>query len=80
MRDPNRIDRILGLLGARWKQHPDLRLGQIIHNLGYEAKVMNNCIAPDSDMFYVEDDLMESALIKELYEPKQSSKESKPAS
>ena len=29
MRDPDRIDRILGFLRAYWKAHPDLRLGQI---------------------------------------------------
>lgn len=32
MRDPARIDKILAQLANLWKQHPDLRLGQLIAN------------------------------------------------
>ena len=33
MRDINRIDPLLAKLGALWKQHPDMRFGQLIINL-----------------------------------------------
>jgi len=33
MREFERIDRILALLEAYWKKHPDLRIGQIICNM-----------------------------------------------
>lgn len=56
MRDPARIDRILGKLGGVWKQYPDLRLCQLLSN---EAIAVG---WPDHDLFYVEDELIESAL------------------
>ena len=45
MRDVNRIDGILQSIGHIWKQHPDLRLGQLLLN-------------PMSDqmLYYVEDE------------------------
>ncbi|MCK9556326.1 hypothetical protein M0R19_08925 [Candidatus Pacearchaeota archaeon] len=42
MRDPKRINRILKELKNIWKELPDLRLGQLIQNLG--------------DVYYIEDD------------------------
>lgn len=33
MRDLNRIDPLLAKLGALWKQHPDMRFGQLMINL-----------------------------------------------
>lgn len=33
MRDPERIDKILGLLRKYWKANPDLRLAQIVGNM-----------------------------------------------
>ena len=33
MRDPARIDRIIGLVRQYWHEHPDLRLGQLIGNM-----------------------------------------------
>lgn len=56
MRDPKRIDRIINKLRAYWQSQPDLRLGQIVHNL-----------TPDPDgfsdeIFYIEDDRIEEAL------------------
>ena len=44
MRDPERIDHILEILGRAWKTVPDYRLCQLMVNLF--------CIDP----FYVEDD------------------------
>lgn len=52
MRDPKRIPKILSVLEKIWIKCPDLRLGQIIHN----AHPSN------SDLFYVEDDVMLEAL------------------
>ncbi len=50
MRDPKRIDMILKELEYYWKKNPDLRLGQIISNMGSFAN------APD--IFYMEDEKM----------------------
>ena len=51
MRDVNRIEIILDKLKIYWLKNPDLRLGQIISNLGCQ-------ISGNSDPFYIEDDLM----------------------
>jgi uncharacterized protein YihD (DUF1040 family) len=51
MRDPARIDRIVGLLRRYWHQYPDLRLGQLIVN-----------VTGSSDPFYREDDQTEQQL------------------
>jgi hypothetical protein len=56
MRDPKRISNILALLSFVWRQYPDLRLGQLIDNALY-----NNGVP--IDLFYVEDDDLESALM-----------------
>lgn len=45
MRDVDRIDKVLGSIGIVWKQHPDLRLGQLILN-----------VMSDPALYYVEDD------------------------
>lgn len=51
MRDPKRIDAMLGLIGQIWKELPDLRLIQLIHN------------ANDGDFnYYTEDDKLMEAL------------------
>ena len=47
MRDPERIDRVLKVLGDNWKKVPDWRLMQLMCNLQR---------ACDNDMFFVEDD------------------------
>lgn len=52
MRDPERIEKILGLIRKVWYKSPDLRLTQLIMN----ALKMNQ------DPYYVEDDLLEQAL------------------
>ena len=45
MRDPLRIDRVLSLIAEKWKQYPDLRLGQLLINacprfetIGYQVE------------------------------------------
>lgn len=54
MRDINRIDPFLQKLGEYWKQHPDLRFGQIISNI--LGITRNKCqIDP---FYYEEDDLL----------------------
>lgn len=45
MRDINRIDFILQRLEVIWKKYPDLRLGQLIMNVGNE-----------NSLYYLEDD------------------------
>lgn len=52
MRDPNRIEPILGLIRKIWYRAPDFRLTQLIMN----ALKMN------SDPYYVEDDKLKKAL------------------
>lgn len=57
MRDPNRIDEVLGALREYWVAHPDMRLGQILVNLiGTKFAV---------DIFYVEDDVLLERLKEE---------------
>lgn len=58
MRDPARIDRILAKLADYWKRHPDLRLCQLVHNLGDWSRRPNR----GPDVFYVEDEALEKAL------------------
>lgn len=48
MRDINRIDPLLAKLGEVWKQHPDMRFGQLIINL------LDNL---GKDPWYLEDDV-----------------------
>jgi hypothetical protein len=52
MRDPARIEVMLGLIRKVWYDAPDLRLTQLIMN---ELKM-------NSDPYYVEDDILEDAL------------------
>lgn len=51
MRDKNRIPKVLKEIEEIWKQHPELRLGQLILN-----------ITDDTQLYYAED----SRLIDEL--------------
>lgn len=63
MRDPKRIPKVLKELGKIWKKYPDLRLGQLLLNLGF-------------DFYYVEDNNLIKKLtalydkIDKLYLPK----------
>lgn len=57
MRDPARIDRIIGKLRKAWHASPDQRLTQLIWNavaFATEERI--------DDVFYVEDDVTEKGL------------------
>lgn len=72
MRDPKRIDRILGLLSQYWKECPDLRLGQIISIMTPDRFRRDVCDFDGTphgyvrDSFNVEDDEMEKAIREAL--------------
>ncbi len=51
MRDPKRIERILGKLRQLWLSNPDQRLGQLVENL-----------ANQPNAFFIEDDRMEKKI------------------
>ena len=53
MRDPERIDRILGIVKTIWKRAPDLRLMQLL---------INAIPHMERDQYYFEDDELENAL------------------
>lgn len=59
-RDPERIDRVLDLLGKLWKKQPDQRLGQLLVN----AKLPTD---NESDLFNIEDDKT-LVLLEALYQ------------
>lgn len=56
MRDPKRISKLLALIQKGWEGCPDLRFCQIIENLRMFMK--------KDDIFYVEDDVFEEAVIE----------------
>lgn len=58
MRDPNRIPWLINKLFILWREHPDLRLGQIIHIAAGNA---------GHYVFGIEDDKLEDGL-EDLYE------------
>lgn len=60
MRDINRIEPILEKISKIWHLQPDLRFGQII------ALVQSYCEELPSNLFYVEDDILDFALEKTL--------------
>lgn len=60
MRDPNRIEPILNDLMIIWKEHPELRLCQLLSNIAFAGGWKNN------DLFYIEDDKIAEQLKKEL--------------
>jgi len=53
-RDKNRISPLLAELEYYWKQHPDLRLGQLVYNVCASAGY--------PDVFYLDDDRFLTAL------------------
>lgn len=59
MRPKDRIPRILENLEEYWKEHPDLRLGQILSNFSRE-------IRNDSDPYYMEDWEFENLLSEKI--------------
>ncbi|MDN3611453.1 DUF1040 family protein [Vibrio ostreicida] len=42
MRDPERLDELLGLIHTLWKEDEDLRFNQLIYNLQREFSFLNN--------------------------------------
>lgn len=56
MRDPNRIDPMIEKLRELWKESPDLRLGQLVCNLGSKQPQMEEFF--QKDPFYVPDQQM----------------------
>lgn len=54
MRNPERIDPVLELVAEKWRQHPDLRLGQLLWE-----------VAGD-DPFHLEDDELARLLAAEV--------------
>jgi hypothetical protein len=63
MRNSKRIKKILNLIEKIWNKYPDLRLCQLISN-SFNFRELN-----DSNMYYLEDDKLESLLI-DFYEIK----------
>jgi uncharacterized protein YihD (DUF1040 family) len=61
MRDPARIEKMLGTLRKVWERNPDLRLGQLIETAWHSAD-------GDADLFYMEDDVLWTGL-NELLRP-----------
>lgn len=58
MRDPKRIDPIIDALRNTWKEHTDMRLCQLLHNIV-------SSVAPEmhaKDQFFVEDDIVQEGL------------------
>ena len=58
MRDPERIPRVLDLLGKAWREVPDWRLGQLIENIARDMGW--------NDAYYMEDDDLEKELRKHI--------------
>jgi len=56
LRDPNRIDRMIGKLRRYWHAHPDLRMGQMMVALGM-------C---ENYPFFIEDRDLESQIDRAL--------------
>jgi uncharacterized protein YihD (DUF1040 family) len=56
-RNKNRIPVILEMLEDIWVTKPDMRFGQIVHNL-FQSRFT------DRDMFHVEDDEFQEVLFK----------------
>jgi len=56
MRNKKRIKRILNILEEIWQNNPDQRFGQLLINL--------RIIKDDFETWQIEDDLIESSLIK----------------
>ena len=61
MRDIKRIERILNKIGVLWQENPDLRLCQLIYKILGKGKYSS-----DNDLFYIEDDYLESLINKEV--------------
>lgn len=61
MRDINRIESFMKILTEIWLENPDLRFGQLIHNISYKLR-------EDGDIFNVEDDELLREIKLELFD------------
>lgn len=63
MRDPERIDKIIGLLRILWKRYPDMRLGQLLENyiFGHHLERMRDGLQWGC-LFHVEDEIVVAKL------------------
>lgn len=65
MRNPNRIPIILNQLEELWKEHPDMRLGQLLVNIVHN---MNQASIEVYNIFYVEDDKISDEIVNIIRE------------
>jgi uncharacterized protein YihD (DUF1040 family) len=54
VRDPARIDRMIEKLRQHWHRNPDIRLGQLVVNLGRDQPMVST--------FHIDDDVIERAM------------------
>jgi len=50
MRNPKRIDKILGMLSKIWKSNHDMRFGQLLINLGIAQDTMRTWNIEDDEL------------------------------
>jgi len=67
MRDPERIDLVLGALGSLWRRHPDLRFFQVLALTGLCDPL---CECEYLDQTYTEDDVLLDRLSAMRWEEK----------
>lgn len=60
MRDPARIEEMLGLVRRIWQREPDLRLGQLVYNA---ARMREPTL---QDLFSIEDGNLRKGLVRYL--------------
>lgn len=63
MRDPDRIAKMMTILGDLWEDNPDWRLGQLIENVMF-ATSGDRVNGHHRCMFHIEDDVAEQALVE----------------
>lgn len=61
MRDINRIEPFIKILTELWLENPDLRFGQLIHNITYKVRT-------DGDIYNVEDNELLREIKIELFD------------
>jgi uncharacterized protein YihD (DUF1040 family) len=61
MRDVNRIEPFMNILKELWLESPDLRFGQLIHDIAYKVRT-------DGDIFNVEDNKLLREIKLELFD------------
>jgi len=63
MRNPDRINEVLGLIGDIWCHHSDLRFFQLMSMIQSYVNGTNGQ-PQDADVFYMDDDVLLKALRK----------------